>query len=70
MGKLHKLRKKIEANPRRWIYKYSGTGRWRAWSAKIEPGWRGDEPYSPRYGHGSYRAFVRHVLRELGYQVE
>jgi hypothetical protein len=77
MGKLHSLRRAIEANPEQWLFRNIGdrsgrivnvagasfhrktptdpTRRWYPRSA-----WNTQHPY---------RAFVRSVLRDLGYPV-
>lgn len=59
MGKLHKLRRAIKRDPDRWHSYSKARGAYQA-----PCGWR------PSYWFDKpYRAFVRHVLRSLGYDV-
>jgi hypothetical protein len=66
MGKLHKLRKAIEKYPDHWIAGWPAAGQY-ARSADLRK--RYIAPSSPANPY-SYRQFVRHVLRSLGYDVK
>lgn len=69
MGKLHTLKRAIKRDPQKWVGNWGvGTGanfvdgQWNPYSSS---------PYSlswRRFGH-PYQAFVRHTLKELGYDV-
>lgn len=72
MGKLHKIRKAVEANPEQFIYGsrdgvlYSYGGKYDPRSAYI------NDAGQVVTGRGSQTAhcnFVRKVLRELGYEM-
>jgi len=67
MGKLHTLRRAIERNPKEWMHenycrkvvmsaKKTKTGQW--------------VPFLGWCSKKSYRSFVKHVLKELGYDVD
>ena len=75
MGKLHTLRRAIEANPERWLIRRARDGAilnvHGASSHKQTPS---SETFTwhPVIAYASqrpYRAFVRSVLRDLGYPV-
>lgn len=67
MGKLYKIRRAIEREPEKW---YASTlyGTRRACRATRgqNGGWIPGEWW---FAEKSYCAFVRHVLRELGYDI-
>ena len=75
MGKLHRLRRAIEANPEQWLIRYDRTGRianvagasfHRTTPTDATRRWH---PRSAWDDQHPYRAFVRSVLRDLGYPV-
>jgi hypothetical protein len=69
MGKLHSLRRAIEANPERWVSKFSGVAGASFHKETIHDPVCQWHPTNSWYKHRSYRAFVRSVLRDLGYPV-
>ena len=81
MGKLRKLRRQIEREPEKWMWKGE-------WQTQFEPdspyhaygalgGWRGSKKFIPcgwlrgfvRPFPHPYQRFVRRVLKDLGYNV-
>ena len=65
MGKLHKIRKAIEADPEAWVVRYRGVV-----SLYKRVDWRKGKPvpgHMPLSSRDSYAKFVECVLNELGY---